>query len=221
MGTLVARSLTGGRDDGGAPGGLDAAAFLLIKTGADAYRMVHAIRDEPGVRWASATYGPHQVVAYAAVPTRAELAGMVEAIRVRDDVAELDARLCKVIPGDEGLGRFGVTQAESAVLLINVDIREETERETTYRLRKVGGVQVARAMWGPADIVAVVEAPNHESLRNVICDDVKAMRGVSSNTTLYCYPPQSVDGRATTTRAKEAEAHPVSVRAADHLPPTH
>ena len=43
---------------------------------------------------------------------------------------------------------------------------------------------------GPTDIVAIAEASDHESMRNIICYEIKTMKGVSSNTTLYCYPKE-------------------------------
>ena len=101
----------------------------------------------------------------------------------------MDARMCKAIPGDEELGAM-VTPAkpEVAVLLICVDHHFVKEREVTWKLREHPSVAWARAMWGPDDIVAVVEAGEHEAMRNVICDDVKVMKGVVRNCTLYAYP---------------------------------
>jgi hypothetical protein len=69
-----------------------------------------------------------------------------------------------------------------------VNYREEKERVVTYHLRQVEGIRLARAMWGPADIIVVAEAGDHESMRNLICDQIKVMKGVASCTTLYCYP---------------------------------
>jgi hypothetical protein len=166
-----------------------AAAFLLIKTNVNAYEVLRAIGGERRVLWAAAAYGPWQVVAYATATDHAELTEFIENLRVQDTVQELDARMCKGIPGDDQLpdllpGR----SAEMAVLLVNVDYEEETERNVTYNLRKVQGMRLARAMWGPADIIALVEGATQESLRNTICDEVKTMRGVRANTTLYCYP---------------------------------
>ena len=164
------------------------AAFLLIKSNRDAYATAQQLRAEPHVRWASAVYGPHQVVACAEAETPAALAGFIEQLRPQPAIAELDARICKPIPGDETLAPLQVTQPVAAVLLVNVNYREEKERVVTVNLRQLPAVRLARAMWGPADIIAVVQAPDHEALRNVICDEIKILKGVAANTTLYCYP---------------------------------
>jgi DNA-binding Lrp family transcriptional regulator len=74
------------------------------------------------------------------------------------------------------------------VLHITVDHRVEKERVIVERLRALPSIAFARAMWGPADVIAIVEAPDPETLRDVICDQVKVLPGVASNTTLYCYP---------------------------------
>ena len=167
------------------------AAFLLIKTNTNAYGAVPSIRNEEYVRWASATYGPYQIVAYVDSEGRRELTDFIEGMRTREEIAELDARMCKPIPGDEELSGFEITKPESTVLLIGTNYREEKERIITYNLRELKGIKFARAMWGPADIIAVAEADDHESMRNLICDQVKIMKGVLSNITLYSYPEMS------------------------------
>jgi hypothetical protein len=157
---------------------LSQAAFLLLATRQDATEMARRLAQAEGVVWASAAYGPHCVVGYAEAASPNKLAAFVERIRTSDGVDMLDARVCKPIPGDEGLPPLELSEPEVAMLLINVD----------YRLRENARVRLVRAMWGPADIIAVLEAPDHETMRNVICDEVKVLRGVASNTTLYCYP---------------------------------
>lgn len=164
------------------------ATFLLIRTRQDAYELARSIAAAQEVAWASPAYGPYAVIAYGQAPTQMELTSFIEEVRARPDVVELDPRMCKYIPGDASLAPLEVSQPEVAVLLINVDHRQTKERTLTYNLRKNDKVRLARAMWGPADIIAVVEAADHESMRNLICDEIKVMPGVTSNTTLYCYP---------------------------------
>jgi hypothetical protein len=167
---------------------LSQAAFLLLATRQDATEMARRLAQAEGVVWASAAYGPHCVVGYAEAASPNKLAAFVERIRTSDGVDMLDARVCKPIPGDEGLPPLELSEPEVAMLLINVDYALAKEREVAYRLRENARVRLVRAMWGPADIIAVLEAPDHETMRNVICDEVKVLRGVASNTTLYCYP---------------------------------
>jgi hypothetical protein len=163
-------------------------AFLLISTTRSAYELSETLRREAIVVWDTPVYGPHQVVAYAETEGPAQLARLVERLRQVDGVVSLDARICKFIPEDLELGPFAISGPEVAVLLVNVDHGVEKERVVTCNLRALAGVRLARAMWGPADVIAVVEASDHEAMRNLICDDVKQMKGVQSNTTLYAYP---------------------------------
>lgn len=164
------------------------AAFLLIKTQRDAFGVARGLRAEPPVRWAAAVFGPHQVVGYLEAPSTTALTGFIEQLRQQPAIAELDARICKPIPGDETLPPVQVTQPVAAALLVTVNYREEKERVVTLNLRQNPAVRLARAMWGPADIIAIVQAPDHEALRNIICDEIKILKGVTGNTTLYCYP---------------------------------
>lgn len=164
------------------------AAFLLIKTNLNAYHVLRSIRIEKFVQWASAVYGPYQIVAYIESESRKEITEFIEGMRTQRRILELDARMCKVIPEDQELKPFKITMPESALLLINVNYKEERERIVTINLRKLKGVLLSRAMWGPSDIIVIVEAENHELIRNLICDEIKTLKGVLSNTTLYCYP---------------------------------
>ncbi len=170
------------------------AAFLLIETKCNAFETAAHLRAAPLVRWAAPTYGPHQVVAYAEAGSPEALAEFVEQLRPQPMIAELDARICKPIPGDETLSPFAITEPVAAVLLITVNYREEKERVVTVNLRRLRAVRLARAMWGPADIIAVVQAADHEAMRNVICDEIKTLKGVADNTTLYCYPEKKTAG---------------------------
>lgn len=164
------------------------AAFLLIKTGQSAYDVAQMTGEQILTTWASAVFGPYQVAAYLEADTTDELISAIESLRQRPEIADLDARICKVIPADTELEPLETSKSETAVLLINVDYKIELERVVTVNLRKLGGMAIARAMWGPADIIAVVEADDRESMRDLICDEVKVMKGVLSNSTLYCYP---------------------------------
>ncbi len=165
-------------------------AFLLIKTNLNAFRVVNSVSSAPLVRWSNVVYGPWQIVAYVEADKETELVELIEDLRSRRFIVELDARRCKILPED---GDFSISSSSkhNAVLLINVDYRQVKEREVTLNLRKIAGITLARAMWGPADIIAIVEGASHEALRNLICDEVKIMNGVITNTTLYGYPPSA------------------------------
>ena len=163
-------------------------AFLLIKTKDNSFHLLKKILSKKDVVWANNVYGPYQIVAYIEAENDFQLATVIEEMRVENGVEEIDARMVKIIPKDDELDSFKVTKQDSVVLLINVNYRDEKERVVTWNLRKLAGVKLARAMWGPADIIAIVEADSHEEMRNLICDEVKIMNGVISNTTLYCYP---------------------------------
>jgi DNA-binding Lrp family transcriptional regulator len=162
--------------------------FLLVTTSSSVEELTRRLRAEPEVVWASPAYGPYPLVAYAETATPAEQADFVERVRQSAGVDGLDARMCKWIPGDDDLPPFEAPDGEAALLLINVDYRVEKERNVVYSLRENRKARLVRAMWGPADVVALVGAADHEALRNVICDEVKTTKGVASNTTLYCYP---------------------------------
>lgn len=164
------------------------AAFLLIKTNSNAIKIANSIEQYSPVAWASVVYGPYQIVAYVEGNDERKLSQFIENVRSRRDVAELDARICKSIPEDERLKTSKMEKPNSAVLLINIDYKEEKERTTTINVRRLKGVRLTRAMWGPTDIIAVVEASDPEAMRNLICDEVKSMKGVRTSTTLYCYP---------------------------------
>ncbi len=164
------------------------AAFLLFRANRDAVALANSLREESAILWSSAAYGPYPVLAYAEMDSAAALAEFVESLRCRQGVLELDARVCKPIPGDEDLPPCLPPSRQGALLLINVDYRKEKERVVTVNLRRLDGLVWVRAMWGPTDIIAIVEADEEESMRNLICDEVKISKGVATNTTLYCYP---------------------------------
>jgi hypothetical protein len=159
-----------------------------MKPRTNAWEVARTLGEQAWIRWVSPTYGPYPIVAYAQAKSHDELVQRIEELRADTNVVELDARMCKHIPGDEDLEPLVVSSPEVAVLLINVDLTREKERIVAYNLRKMAAVQLARAMWGPTDIIAVVEEDEHESMRDLICDHVKTMNGVASNMTLYCYP---------------------------------
>jgi DNA-binding Lrp family transcriptional regulator len=163
-------------------------AFSLIRTQLDGFKVAGSVARTPTVQWTANVYGPHQIVAFWQSESEAELVAAAEDLRSRRFIDELDIRRVKVIPGDELLDTIPFSQPHRAVLLINVDYSLERERDVCYRLRDIKGVTYARTMWGAADIIALVEGSDHESLRNLICDEIKTARGVKSNTTLYCYP---------------------------------
>jgi hypothetical protein len=165
-----------------------AQAFLLITPRRSSFEFLSELCQHEIIHWARPAYGPYPVIAYAMADSGVALTRFAERLRSREDVAGLDVRVCKFIPGDEELKPPVMTGPETAVLLINVNYSLERERDVTYKLRKFRQIKLARAMWGPADIVVIVEESDHESMRNLICDEIKVLKGVASNTTLYCYP---------------------------------
>lgn len=178
---------------------MKSAAFILIKTELNAFKVLGSIEESPLVKWAANIYGPYQIIAYVEDDQKDRpdvIEKYLEDLRSRRFITELDARIVKGVPGDEKLKSFTVNGNVSAALLINVDYKEEKERYVTYNLRDIKGVAWARAMWGPNDIIAIVNGENHEELRNLICDDIKTLKGVKANTTLYCYAKEPLKAAA-------------------------
>lgn len=163
-------------------------AFLLVKTDGNSSVVLSNIINNGSILWAKAVYGPYQIVVYLEADNELEMVKTIENLRGMEGIKEIDARRVKIIPKDEELTTFSITKPVSAVLLINVNYKEEKERVVTWNLRAVNGVVYSRAMWGPTDIVAIVEADDHEAMRNLICDDIKVLKGVRENSTMYCYP---------------------------------
>jgi DNA-binding Lrp family transcriptional regulator len=165
--------------------------FLFIKTNLHAKRVLAgAVRSVPGVYWAEVIYGPYQIAAYIRDENERALADRVERLRAERPILEMDVRRCKPLPEDKTLAPFMGEHCRPvrACLLVNVDHHITKERAVVNKLRQVEGVLMARAMWGPTDIVAIVEAADQEGMRNLICDEIKVMEGVATNTTLFCYP---------------------------------
>ena len=141
------------------------------------------------VAWTSNLFGPYQLAAYVKAKDNREIALFAEDLRSRRFITDLDPRICKILPGDEKEDAITLSSAaHCALLLINVDYRIRKEREIVQDLRKIGGVRLARAMWGPSDVMCIVEAKDAEAMRNLICDQIKILTGVAANTTLVCYP---------------------------------
>ena len=168
---------------------MKAASFLLIKTRGNAHGLVNKLtkRREEGVIWSLPIYGPYQVICYIEQSSYPEMERYVEMLREEPEFQEIDARRVKPIPEDLELASFTTSAPEVAALLIRVDYRIQRERDLTLQLRRINGVTFARAMWGPDDIIALVEAQNPEEMRNLICDDIKVIPSVSGNVTLYGY----------------------------------
>jgi hypothetical protein len=162
-------------------------AFVLMKTNLNTTKVVQSVLRVEGVKWAKSLFGPYQLIALVQAKNKEALIEKIEWLRAFRPITELDARYIKIIPEDSETMQIGLLAPEQAVLLINVNYHEIKERTLTAKLRKIQGVSYARAMWGPADIIAIVSAPNKESLRNLICDSIKIQKGVKTNTTLYCY----------------------------------
>jgi DNA-binding Lrp family transcriptional regulator len=164
------------------------AAFFLVRTQLDGFKVAGSVSRTPTVKWVTNVYGPDQIVAFAESGSELEIVEAAEDLRSRRFISSLDVRRVKIVPDDELLKPFEFAHPHRAVLLINVDYTQAKEREVCYRLRAIEGVVYSRTMWGPADIVTLVEGSDHENLRNLICDEIKTLSGVKSNTTLYCYP---------------------------------
>jgi hypothetical protein len=167
---------------------MEACAFLLIKTKKNSIDLFQRISKENRIFWGSNVFGPFQIVICLVEENEKILINKIEKIRDTENIDELDARVVKNLPNDEHLRKMVISKSNVAVLLINVNYKEGKERDITYSLREVSGVITARAMWGPTDIIAIVETHDKEHMRNVICDNIKLMKGVKTNTTLYCYP---------------------------------
>ena len=166
----------------------NAAGFFLFKTSVPSLELLEYLKTREEVRWAAAVFGPYQVVGYVMAPDYPHLARTAEKLRQTPGVVHLDARMVKPIPEDDHLDKMEICGPERSVLLINVDYRKETERAVTLKIRRIPQIVLARAMWGPDDIIAIAQADDHEGMRNLICDQVKVMPAVSGTTTLYCYP---------------------------------
>lgn len=164
------------------------AAFILVQTQLDGFKVAGSVARTSTVEWVTNVYGPTQIVAFAESDSETEIVNAMEDLRSRRFIAALDVRRVKIIPNDELLTPLQLSQPHRAVLMINVDHKKVRERDVCYTLRGIKGVAYARTMWGAADIIALVEGTDHETLRNLICDEVKTLEGVMSNTTLYCYP---------------------------------
>src|SRR5688572_26654226 len=96
-------------------------AFLLIKPSIRAGDAARALTAETWIRWASAAYGPHPVIAYAEAFSHQELTGHIEDLRTSGLLLDLDARMCKHLPGDDDLPALRVSRPQVAVLLVNVN----------------------------------------------------------------------------------------------------
>jgi DNA-binding Lrp family transcriptional regulator len=166
---------------------VNAASFLFFKTNQNSLEVLRRLKERELMKWVTSVYGPYQIVGYMEMSDYTQLVKSIESLRCENGVTHLDARMVKNIPEDSFLKDFKLIRPERSVLLINVNYRVEKERVVTLQLRKLSQIVLARAMWGPSDIIAVAEADDHESMRNLICDQVKVLPGVQSNTTLYCY----------------------------------
>lgn len=164
------------------------AAFFLVQTQLDGFKVAGSVARTPTVKWVTNVYGASQIVAFAESESEVEIVDAAEDLRSRRFISALDVRRVKIIPNDEKLTPLQFSEPHRAVLLINVDYDKARERDVCYTLRGIKGVVYARTMWGASDIVALVEGNDHETLRNLICDEIKTLAGVKSNTTLYCYP---------------------------------
>jgi DNA-binding Lrp family transcriptional regulator len=61
---------------------------------------------------------------------------------------------------------------------ILIDIRTGDVREVVKNLRRVDGVVEANMTFGPYDAVAVMEAPDVESLGNMLASQVQPIPGI-------------------------------------------
>ena len=155
----------------------------LVKTQLDSLKVSKDIGSTPLVKWSQPVFGPWQIVCYIEGEDL-EVINTIEHIRAKRAVNEVDARMVKVLPEDKDLVVSFPKTPQKAVLLINVNYKEEKERIVTLNLRKIPGVSLSRAMWGPTDIIAFVEAEDKEKMRNLICDEIKTQKGEMTNKTL-------------------------------------
>lgn len=110
---------------------MKSASFLLIKTNKNSIKVLPSILKNSYVQWAKSIYGPYQIVAYLESDTEKEMVEAIENMRGKSGISEIDARRVKVIPKDEELKGFKLVKPINAVLLINVNYKEEKERVVT------------------------------------------------------------------------------------------
>ncbi|MCD6428475.1 MAG: Lrp/AsnC ligand binding domain-containing protein [Desulfurococcales archaeon] len=70
----------------------------------------------------------------------------------------------------------------AAIILINTEIG--TESEVVEALTKIEGVKEIYEVYGMYDIVAVVEAKTHESLRELVINKIRRIPQVRGTTTM-------------------------------------
>jgi len=69
-----------------------------------------------------------------------------------------------------------------AIVLINTEIGSETE--VFNSLKTIEGVREVYETYGMYDIVAVVEAPTHDAIRDIIINKIRKIPHVKSTTTM-------------------------------------
>ena len=69
-----------------------------------------------------------------------------------------------------------------AIVLINTEIG--TEDEVMNVLSKIEGIKELYEVYGMYDIVALVQAKNHEELRNIIVNKIRRIPQVRGTTTM-------------------------------------
>lgn len=67
-----------------------------------------------------------------------------------------------------------------AYVLVSV---QGDSRQVVEKIRGLGGVKEADALWGPTDIIAVVEVDNMEALGELVAGQMRAIAGVTSTDT--------------------------------------
>ncbi|MEM3980964.1 MAG: Lrp/AsnC ligand binding domain-containing protein [Ignisphaera sp.] len=69
-----------------------------------------------------------------------------------------------------------------AIILINTDVG--TEEEVAKELAAIPEVKEVHIVYGIYDVVAIVEAPSFDSLRNAVISKVRKFPHIKSTTTL-------------------------------------
>jgi DNA-binding Lrp family transcriptional regulator len=78
----------------------------------------------------------------------------------------------------------------TAIILINTEIG--TEGEVMDALSKIDGVKEVYEVYGMYDVVAKVEAPTHEELRELVINKIRKIPQVRGTTTMIVIEGRTV-----------------------------
>ena len=67
-----------------------------------------------------------------------------------------------------------------------IDCKPRTSKSIVQNLFKIDGVVEADALWGRYEIIAVVKVRDLDELEHVVCDQIKAINGITNTMTSIC-----------------------------------